>query len=123
MRRFSWIILLPVAVVVVAFAITNRAPVTLGLWPLEQTYAVPAFVVVLIAVAAGFMLGGLVSWLSAGTTRSRARTLGERAERAEREIRRLRERIERLEADAARAPLNGNALPPPVSPPGEADAA
>lgn len=123
MRRLSWFILLPVAVVVVVFAVSNRTPAAVDLWPLDLIIAPPLYVTVLGSAAAGFVIGGLIAWLSAGRTRSRARGLGHQVERAERELRHLRDRVARLEADAADAARNQIALPAPVSPPGAADAA
>ena len=86
MRRFAWIITLPVTLVVVIFAIANRGGVTLDLWPLEMSYSLPLFALVLIAILVGFVCGAAVMWFSAGKARNKAREFYYRASNLEREL-------------------------------------
>lgn len=46
-----------VAFAAVAFAVANRAPATLQLWPLPYTYDVPIFILVFSGLGAGFAIG------------------------------------------------------------------
>ena len=70
---FALFVLLPLAAVIVVFAIHNRAPVAVDLWPMTLEFAPPLYLLVLGVFVVGFLAGGLVAWLSAGRARSRAR--------------------------------------------------
>ncbi len=98
MRLFSWFVIVPAALAVVAFSVSNRAPVTVDLWPLPFTAELRVFAVVLVSVFAGFILGGLVAWISGGKRRRRARAMARRAKSAEAELARLRDKVTDLEA-------------------------
>jgi uncharacterized integral membrane protein len=77
---------IPIAIVVVVFAVTNRGPVTLSLWPLPYDIVIPLFLAVLGALGAGVLIGGGVVWFGIVKWRFRARA-GERRSRAlEREL-------------------------------------
>jgi len=65
-KFFSWILIIPLGAVVVAFTISNRDKVIIDFWPVPISFETPIFAVVLIAVFIGFLLGGLVSFFSAG---------------------------------------------------------
>jgi lysylphosphatidylglycerol synthetase-like protein (DUF2156 family) len=115
-RALSWIITIPVALVAISFALTNRQDVTIGLWPLPFELSVPFFVAALIGVLLGFLAGGLVAWAAQHRNRARARRETRRAERLEQEL--AAERAARAEADrrlaeAARQVSNAAALLPP----------
>jgi len=108
LRTFARLVFIPVAVVVVIFAVTNRGPVTVSLWPLPYDIVIPLFVAVLGATAAGALLGGGVVWFGIVKWRFKARA-GERRTRAlERELAATRPRED--ERVSAAAPP---ALPPP----------
>ena len=97
-----WIVALPLAAVIIVFSLNNRTEVTLDLWPLEvMTVPVPIFAVVLICLVAGFLVGGVVAWNSAGRTRRRARTEARRADRAEGDLKAAQERVNGLQTAAA----------------------
>ena len=44
------------------FAVANRAAVTLSLWPFDAVMDVPLYLLVLGALLAGILLGGLATW-------------------------------------------------------------
>lgn len=69
MRSLSWIISVPAAILAVVFAVSNREPVTLALWPFAARLAIPAYLVVLVPLGAGLLLGALAA--SAGAWRAR----------------------------------------------------
>ena len=73
MKALNWIIALPVAVVAISFAISNREDLSLGLFPLPGEYPLPAYVAVLGAFVIGFLCGGAVSWYTGRRWRRLAR--------------------------------------------------
>ena len=99
-KRLSWIFTLPLALVIVVFAIANRDMVTFDLWPFELSVNAPLFVAILGSLFTGLLIGGLTAWLSSGKARWRARAAGRRAAELEREIARLKH--EREQATAPR---------------------
>ena len=90
----------PFLLVLILFALSNRAAVSLGLWPTGLSLQAPLSLVVLGAAALGFLIGGIVVRLSELRHRRRAR-------RAEARVRRLEEEL------AAARPA-----PPSTPPPG-----
>lgn len=95
MRFIYWFVTALIALVVVVFAVSNRAIVTLTLFPLPAALDAPLYLVVIVAVILGFIVGALVAWLGAGKHR--------------REARHLRRRIDRLQHDMSKS------LPAPVA--------
>ena len=73
MNRFAWIVTVPIALLVILFALMNRQDVSLSLWPLPWDIAAPLFLFTLGAVVFGFFFGALATWLSGGTTRQKLR--------------------------------------------------
>lgn len=86
MRYFSRLVFIPVAVIVVIFAVMNRGSVTVSLWPLPYDIVIPLFVAVLGAAAAGALLGGGVVWFGIVKWRFRARAGARRTKALEREL-------------------------------------
>jgi len=125
-KTIAALILVPLAVFIVALAIANRHPVTLSLDPLapdQPALAVtqPLFLILLLAVLAGVIVGGVASWLRQGRWRRAARrTEAEaRALRAENET--LKQRLDagehvpssRAVTLATRRPLDRDAAAAP----------
>lgn len=98
-RILSWIIMVPFALVVIVFSAVNRDLVTLDLWPLPHEMTVPVFTLVLAVFIFGFLWGAGVAWVSAGTSRRRARNAQWRAETAERELRSLNNKLHEREKE------------------------
>lgn len=73
MRLLTWLIGVAVAVVTVLFAISNRSPVSISVWPFPVAVDVGLYIVVLAAVFSGFLVGALVTWVAAGKHRRRVR--------------------------------------------------
>jgi len=109
-KLVSWIIMLPLALAAIAFAVTNRGAVELDLWPLPFTVQLPVFAVAFLSLFVGFVFGGFVAWMSAGKARRRARAKAREAEAARRELDMLREKLAKMEAEAG---ARDRALPPP----------
>ncbi len=101
MKRFSWILTLPLIAVAVIFAIANRELTTLDLWPFELSPQLPLFVILLVCVGFGLAVGGLATWLSAAPARRRARQTRRRAAELEREQMQAAEGRLRQERDRA----------------------
>lgn len=93
---------LPILVILVSFALSNRTPVQIGLWPTGISVEIPVSLAVLIAAGLAFVVGGLTVWLAAFPQRGRAR-------RAEHTVRLLEDQVKALKA---RLPQDG-VLPPP----------
>jgi len=89
MRRLSWIITIPFSIIVVVFAINNRGPVTVTLWPLPWIAELPLYLVVLGSLLVGFLVGAAIAWLSAGRRRHEARVAAERLRGMSAELTRL----------------------------------
>jgi uncharacterized integral membrane protein len=69
-----WIVGIPLLLLMVTFALSNREPVPLGLFPLGRLpFEVPLSIVVLAAMGLGFFLGGLRVWFTALRHRRAAR--------------------------------------------------
>ena len=102
LRFLGFLILLPVAAVVVALAVANRQAVTLSLDPFNPaspalSLQAPLYLVLFAAVALGIVLGGLGAWTNQGRWRREARRVRAEAARWKSEAVRLREReAERL---------------------------
>ncbi len=93
MRYLSFVVTVPVTIVVVTFAINNRGLVVLDPWPLDGAVSLPVFAVALVPFLAGFLIGGLALWTSTVAQRRRAR--------------RDRQRLRALEAEQARSDSGG----------------
>ena len=82
----SWLIGLPLAVLVVVFALSNRQEVTLGLWPFTDGLAVPAYLAVLLPLLAGLVLGLTTGSVRAFRHRRHARAQEKKAKALERQL-------------------------------------
>jgi uncharacterized integral membrane protein len=89
-KRFTWIVTIPVTVVVVLFTIGNLDPVTINLWPLPWTLAPPLYLIVLVCLLIGFIIGGVVAWVSGGRRRRRTRELADHSAMLARQLDELR---------------------------------
>lgn len=78
MRTIAWIVTLPLGVIAVLFAISNRTPAVLTLWPIPVDLQAPLYVIVLVPLAIGLFAGGFIVWVGAALARARARRLEHR---------------------------------------------
>jgi uncharacterized integral membrane protein len=102
------LIALPLLLLMVLFALSNRAPVRLGLWPTDYTVVLPLSLAVLGGMATAFLIGGLLVWFSALAQRRRAR-------QAEQTVRLLEAQVHELKARLPQGMPQG--LAPPLAPP------
>lgn len=99
-RIISWIVMIPFAIVVIIFSASNLELVTVNLWPMPHELTVPMFTMILTVFIVGFLMGGIVAWLSAGKSRQAARQQRFRADKAERELRSLSNKLDNRNRDA-----------------------
>jgi hypothetical protein len=93
MRKFlTFTILVPLAIIIVMFAVANREIITVSFDPFDSAH--PAFAreiklykLIFLLVAVGVVVGGIAAWLKQQKWRTRAR-------RAEAEARDLRGRLD-----------------------------
>lgn len=102
-RLIVLLVLVPIALVLIALAVANRAPAAFTLDPFNPgnpslTATQPLFVLMFAALVFGLVIGGCATWLKQGYYRRLARERGQ-------EIQRLR--------DSAARPARAPALPGP----------
>lgn len=116
-RLFSWIVLTPLVLGLILFAASNRADVSLRLWPFDYELTAPVALVGVGGLFLGFLWGAAMVWISGGVARGRARREAHRADGAEKEVQRLKTDVEMLEEKlrAAEAKAKAAALPVPAS--------
>jgi uncharacterized integral membrane protein len=113
MNRFlTWVVFVPVAIVLVALAVANRAPVPFTIDPFNPgnpglTVALPLFVYLFAALAVGLVVGSIATWMRQGRHRKAARE-------SQAEVRALRDQLLQPQHAVPAAPVAaGPALPPP----------
>lgn len=117
-RLFSWIILTPLVFGLILFAASNRADVSLRLWPFDYELTAPVALVGVGGLFLGFLWGAVMVWISGGAARGRARREAHRADGAEKEVQRLKTDVEVLEEKLRAADAKAKAaasLPAPAS--------
>ena len=92
------IILIPLALAIVMFAVSNRALVPIGFDPFGTqppmfAYPLPLFLVLLIALIAGVIIGGAAAWSRQRKWRRRARRASAELKEARAEAAVLRRRL------------------------------
>ena len=97
MKAAYWAATLVAALLLIPFALSNREPVTLRLWPLPFLIDLPLYLLVLLLLFAGFIIGAAAMWIA--------------GRRVRRELRRRRRRVEALERElvVARSQLEDQA--------------
>jgi uncharacterized integral membrane protein len=105
------VILIPLAVVIVAFAVANRQIVTVSLDPFSSEHpassvALPLFALILVLLIAGVLIGGVAAWLRQAKWRRVARRL-------EREMQELRGEVASLKRNSGSVASVPEAANPP----------
>jgi uncharacterized integral membrane protein len=106
-KLVSALILVPLAIVLIAFAVANRESIIVSLDPFDQanpalSIRLPLFVLILIVVIAAVIIGGIAAWLRQSKWRRAAR-------QAQAQVRELRAQLDVLERQNTTAES-----PPPV---------
>jgi uncharacterized integral membrane protein len=90
MLRF--LIGLPFLLVLILFALANRQPVTLSLWPTGLSLTTPISVAILVGMGGAFLLGAVFVWIPALGARRRARRFERATRRLEAQVSALQKR-------------------------------
>jgi putative membrane protein len=101
-RPMRLLLLAPILLLLVLFALSNTAPVRLGLWPTGWSLEAPLSLAILGAMAVAFLIGGMLVWITELSQRRRAR-------RAEQTVRLLETQVQALKSR-----LPQTALGPPA---------
>lgn len=86
LNRFVLIaVFVPLAIILVALAVANRAPAAFTLDPFNPgnpalTWQLPLFVLLFAAIVAGMVIGSFATWLKQGRYRKLARQRSQEAE-------------------------------------------
>ena len=93
------LILLPVALAIVLFAVANRSTVTVSLDPFANdpptvSAVLPLFLLLLLVLIAGVILGGVSAWMRQSRWRRRARRLAADLKAARAEAETLRRQLD-----------------------------
>jgi uncharacterized integral membrane protein len=105
------LILVPLAVVIIAFAVANRQIVTVSLDPFSASepaaaVTLPLFALIIFSLIVGVLIGGLAAWLRQGKWRATARRL-------ERRVEGLRKKVDTLEGTTGGPTIVPDAEPAP----------
>jgi uncharacterized integral membrane protein len=118
-RIVSTLIVVPLAVVIIAFAVANRHSVTVSFDPFSSTspaYAatLPLFVLIFVLLILGVLIGGIASWFGQSKWRRTARKLEADVRGLHQELDAIRQRFAPEPPLAAREPAPYTVIPPPI---------
>lgn len=109
MKTLVRILVLAAVVVAAAFAVFNREVVTVDFWPFPYQLQLPLYLLLVAALALGFLIGSAVTWSLQGKWRRRARERARRIETLEREASALTERLSSASSTGAATTAEGPA--------------
>ena len=114
-RIISAVIVIPLLIVVVGFAVANRQAVTVSFDPFssaEPAYAVtlPLFVIIFVLLIIGVIIGGVAAWMRQSAWRRSARRL-------DAQVRDLHGEMDQMRTKFSDAPARPDQPPPLVLPP------
>jgi uncharacterized integral membrane protein len=115
MRKiFAAIVLVPLGLLIVLFAVANRQMITVSFDPFgsdaELSASMPLFALVLVLMIAGVIIGGVAAWLRQGKWRRAARQARAEASALRSELDGLQRRMAAAEHAALPSP-SGSPLP------------
>ncbi len=99
-----FLIAVPVLLLLVLFALSNKQAVQLGLWPTDISVETPLSVAVLVAAGVFFVAGALMTWGGTLALRGRAR-------RAEMAVSQLQAQLRAIKTRPAPAPAPAPIMP------------
>ena len=111
------LIVVPLAVVIIAFAVANRQTVTVSFDPfslVSPAYAatLPLFVVIFVVLILGVLVGGFAAWIRQSKWRRTARRLDSEVRALHDEMETIRRRFGTAEQAPEPAPMP--VIPPPI---------
>lgn len=85
-RILSLVVFVPIGIVLIVMAVANRQMVTLALNPFQPqdtilSVSAPFFVFIFVALLAGMLIGGFVTWWNQGRYRRQARVEAKEAQK------------------------------------------
>ncbi len=118
-RIISILILVPLAVVIIAFAVANRQWVTVSFDPFSSTspaYAatLPLFAIIFVSLILGVVVGGFVAWVGQAKWRRSARKLDSDVRVLHQELDAVRRRFATQPPPASADPSPYTVIPPPI---------
>lgn len=105
MRIIYRAVLLLVAILLILFAVSNRATVQIGLWPLPFLALTPLYLLCFLSVLVGALCGAAAAWLAGRPDRRELKDCRRRVAALERELAATQSQLEDRDAAA------GTALP------------
>ena len=107
-RIVTTLVLVPLAIVLIAFAVANRQTVVVSLDPFDQanpalSVSLPLFWLVLIVIIAAVILGGIAAWLRQAKWRRAARV-------AQEQVQALQAQIDALQRESSASELAASAV-------------
>ncbi len=108
------LILVPLAIVLITFAVANRQMVVVSFDPFDQAHPafareLPLFALILFLLIGGVVVGGIAAWLRQGKWRRAARL-------AQSQARELRAEVDRLKRRTGAAELSAESMRPDYAP-------
>ncbi len=97
MSKLSWLVVILLGIIVIAFTVFNTGQVRIHFWPLAPM-TLPIFLIALGGVFIGFLFGAVVAWFGFSRTRGKLRETSRQLETTSREAAIQRRRIEKLES-------------------------
>jgi uncharacterized integral membrane protein len=99
LKIVSAVILIPLGILIVGFAVANRQAVTISFDPFDASHpayalTLPLFVTIILLVILGVILGGIAAWLRQGKWRASARRAEAQNRELSAEVAQLRRRLE-----------------------------
>jgi len=117
------LILVPLAIVFITFAVANRQTVTVSFDPFDQAHpafarSLPLFALILLLVIGGVIVGGVAAWLRQSKWRRAARLAQAQVHELRAEVDQLKRRTGPVEIPAAPMPVEYTprlTIPPPAA--------
>jgi uncharacterized integral membrane protein len=105
------VILIPLAVIIIGFAVANRQAVTISFDPFDASHpaysmTLPLFVLFFLLVIFGVLIGGIAAWMRQSRWRSAARRAEARNRALDAELTTLRRRVEAEERPEQQARMD-----------------
>lgn len=102
---FSWVFSLPLFMAAICFAVGNREPTIINLWPLGYVMPVSIYLLALVPLAIGLVSGAGMQWFVGLRHRMAAARLGKEIAQLKAENIKLKDQMAALQA-APNVPLN-----------------
>jgi uncharacterized integral membrane protein len=115
------LVLVPLAIVLITFAVANRQTVVVSFDPFDHTHpafalALPLFALILVLMIGGVIVGGVAAWLRQSKWRRAARLAQGQARELRAEVDRLKRRMGEPPAEALPADYAPRlTIPPPAA--------